>query len=204
MDVEIRPKSGRHRRPLVTLALVLGLFALCGLGKVVDRASLHNLRVRPVSLTALILMAVVPFALLVVISRLNVRNVALRYRGGQLVSTEWTGRVVTVEHPYAARTYPIGSTFGYIGELLVITDRSDRSAVVLAPSWWSEEDLDALLHAMHLQLHRESQTGFGTITRRYPDARFPVSVRRPWLFSGGTVLFVIGYLGVMVSLLLRF
>jgi hypothetical protein len=205
MDIEIRPRRGRHTKPLVTLALVLGLFALCGAGKVVDRASLHQLHVRPLALATLIVMGVVPFALLVAISVLNSRNVALRTEGGQLIATEWTGRVVTVPAPGAARVYPIGTNYGFIGELLVIGGRSGNgAAAVIAPSWWSDGDLQALLHALRLRDRPEQQIAFSELTKRYPDARLPISVRRPWLFSGFTVLAVIAYLGVMINLLLTF
>jgi hypothetical protein len=204
MDIEIRPRRGRHTKPLVTLALVLGLFVLCGAGKVVDRASLDQLHVRPFELVTLILMGVVPFGLLVAVSVLNARNVALRTEGGRLISTEWTGRVVTVPAPGAARVYPIGSSYGFIGELLVIAGRADPAAAVIAPNWWSEDDLQALLHALHLRVKPELQIQFSELTKRYPGARLPLSVRRPWLFGWSTVLLVIVYLGVMINLLLTF
>jgi hypothetical protein len=195
MDLDIRPKRGRHTKPLVTLAIVLGFFLLCGAGKVVDRASLDNLHVRPLALTVLIVMGVVPFALLVVISVLNTRNVSLRVHEGRLISTEWTRRVVTVEAPHAARMYPIGSTMGYLGSLLIITGRAGGAAA---------DDLQALVHALHLRVQQEVQTSFGALTKRYPDAKLPLSVRRPWLFSWFTIIVVIGYLAVMINLLLTF
>jgi hypothetical protein len=204
MDLEIRPKRGRHGKPLRLLAVVLGLFVVCGAGKVVDRASLDELRVRPVSLTVLILMGIVPFALLVVVSMLNTRNLALRNQNGRLISTDWTGRVVTVEHPKAARIYPIGSTQGFLGNLMIIGGEPGDSAVVVAPSWWLEEDLQSLLHSLHLRAHQEQQITFAQLTQRYRNTRLPISVRRPWLFSGLTTLFVIAYLGWMIHLLLLF
>jgi hypothetical protein len=171
MDLEIRPRPGRHTKPILTLAGVLGLFVLCGAGRVVDQLSLHQLHLRPAPLALLIAMGVVPFALLVTVSALNTRHVSLRNEGGRLVATEWTGRVVTVDAPAAARVYPIGSAYGYLGELLVIAGRSGSPAAVIAPSWWAADDLQALLHSLQLRVKQQDQIAFGELTKRYPDAR---------------------------------
>ncbi len=204
MDATIRPYRRRHLKPAVALAGTLGLFVLCGGAKVVDRLSRHQLTVRALPLSVLLLMGLVPALTLGALTVLNIRNVSLRSDQGRLVSTEWTGRVVTLEHPSSARLYPIGSTYGGIGELLVLAQRSGGEAVVLAPGWWRQEELVSLLHGLNLKIHNEPGILLGELSRRYPRAHLPFSVRHPWLFSGGTTLVVIVYLGVMVWLDLAF
>jgi hypothetical protein len=51
-----------------------------------------------------------------------------------LISTEWTGRVVTLHHPASARLYLISSTYRSIGQLLVLASKPEDSAVVLVPT----------------------------------------------------------------------
>jgi len=200
----IRPRRHRHVKPAVTLAIVLGLFVLCGGAKVVDRLSLGHLTIQVVPLTVLLVMGLVPAVALGTLTVLNVRNMALRTDQGRLVSTEWTGRVVTLHHPASARLYPISSTYGAIGELLVLASKPEDGAVVLVPNWWAESDLQALLERLRLKVRTEAPVFLGEISRRYPYARLPLSVRHPWLFSGTSVVLVIVYLGVMVYLDLRF
>lgn len=88
--------------------------------------------------------------------------------------------------------------------MLVLASKPEDDAVVLVPNWWTESDLESLLARLHLKVRTEAPVLFGEISRRYPYARLPLSVRHPWLFSGTSVIFVIGYLGVMVYLDLRF
>jgi hypothetical protein len=204
MESTIRPNRGRHVKPAIALAATLGLFALCGGAKVVDRLSLNHLTIQVVPLTVLLVMGLVPAAALATLTVLNIRNMSLRADQGRLVSTEWTGRIVTLEHPASARLYPISSTYGPIGELMVLAEHPGDEAVVLVPRWWRPEELATLLHGLNLKIRNEPPIMLGELSRKYPRAHLPFSVRHPWVFSGGTTLFVIGYLGVMVWLDLRF
>jgi hypothetical protein len=204
VDLTIRPRRNRHVKPAVALAVVLALFALCGGAKVVDRLSLGHLTIQPVTLAVLVAMGLVPAVALGTLTALNIRNMALRTDGHGLVLTEWTGRVVALQRPVSARLYPISSTYGNVGQLLVVADPPGGEAVVLAPTWWTGGELESLLDRLRLRVHTEAPVLIGEIRRRYPAARLPLSVRHPWLFSGGMVAFTIGYLGVMVYLDLRF
>jgi hypothetical protein len=138
MELTIRPNRHRHVKPAVTLAIMLGLFVLCGGAKVVDRLSPGQLTIQVVPLTVLLVMGLVPAVALGTLTVLNVRNMALRTDQGQLVSTEWTGRVVTLHHPASARLYPISSTYGSVGELLVLASKPEDGAMVLVPDWWAD------------------------------------------------------------------
>jgi hypothetical protein len=57
----------------VTLAIVLGLFVLCGGAKVVDRLSLGHLTVQAIPLTVLLAMGLVPAVALGTLTMLNLR-----------------------------------------------------------------------------------------------------------------------------------
>lgn len=64
--------------------------------------------------------------------------------------------------------------------------------------------MTSLLHGLNLKVPNEPPVMLGELSRKYPRAHLPFSVRHPRVFSGGTTLFVIGYLGVMVWLDVRF
>lgn len=167
--------------------MIVGLFLLCAGAKIVDRASLgHGFGVP--MFAVLVALLLVPLLWLMLLSTLNTRHVALRVAPGRLGSTGWTGRTVTVEHPDHAYDY---------GDLMVV---SGRGAVVFVPRWWTETDIQALLSALGLR----PQPGQGSITQRFPDARFPFSVRHPVVFTVGTLVLTLGYLALLVYLVLHF
>ncbi len=171
--------------------MVVGIFLLCSAGKIVDRASLGNRLLRPLEFTLTLVLLLVPLAGLITISILNSRNVSLRVQDGRLVSTEWTGRVVTVEQPREAV---------FVGGVLVI---AGPAPAVLAPGWWAPEDLNAIFATLGI-VPRAEAGDLGQIRRRYPRARLPFSVRRPWLFVVGSVVAALGYLFLVTWLVLHF
>ncbi len=176
---------------MLLLSAIVGIFLLCSAGKIVDRASLGNRLLRPLEFTLTLVLLLVPLAWLITISALNSRNVSLRVRDGRLVSTEWTGRVVTVEQPREAV---------FLGGVLVI---AGPAPAVLAPGWWAQEDLDAIFGALRI-VPRAEAGDLGRIRQRYPGARLPFSVRRPWLYVVGTLIGALGYLFLVTYLVLHF
>jgi hypothetical protein len=186
-ELVLRPRRGRHRRPVTLLAAIVGLFLVCGAAKIVDRASSgHGFRVPMLAL--LVALLLVPLLWLMLLSTLNTRNVALRVGQGRLSGTGWTGRTVTVEHPDYALDY---------GDLMVV---GGQGAVVFVPRWWDEGDILTMLGALGLR----PQPGQGSITRRYPCARFPFSVRHPAVFTVGMLAGSLGYLFLLTYLVLQF
>lgn len=200
MELVIRPRPGRQRKALVTVAAVGGLLLLCAGVKVADNASLsESSPVGPA--LAVLALALVPLAVLGVLARLNVRNVQLRASQGQLFSTDWTGRTVTLVRPTVARLMPVSSTYGVVGQLLVISDWTAPVPAVLVPQWWRDEDLQQLFDVLDLTVVEEQPMMLGELIRAYGSARLPWSLRHPLLFTGSVLLPVAAYIGAIVLIL---
>jgi hypothetical protein len=77
---------------------------------------------------------------------------------------------------------------------------SGQGAVVFVPRWWNEGDIATMLGALGLHPRRARvRSRSGTRTR---GSRF--SVRRPVVFTVGTLVGSLGYLFLLTYLVLQF
>jgi hypothetical protein len=186
VEIVVRPRRHRLRRPTRAIAIIAAVFLVCTAGAAVNHVG-TDVPVHVPYLAVAVALVAVPFLLLLAFLVMNRRNVFLRWADGRLALGEWTGRRVEVDQPQSVRVFPVAGS-----PLLVVAGGPAEPAIVLNPGWWAEEDLDRLLSTIGVPVTQAPDSAvFPGINRAYPGSRLPFSVRHP-------ALFVIGLFGTIV------
>jgi hypothetical protein len=187
VEIMVRPRRHRLRRPARAIVVIASVFLVCTAGGALNHLTAGE-PVKVPYLAAAVALVAVPLLLLLVFGAMNLRNVFLRWADGRLVLGEWTGRRVEVDPPHSVRHFPLADS-----SLLVVAGRPAEPAIVLNPAWWPEEDLDRLVSAIGLPvMDAPAAAVFPEINGAYPGSRLPFSLSHP-------VLFVVGLFGAVVA-----
>lgn len=211
VDITIRPDRGRHRRPVVALAIIMSVLLCCTAVPVTDDLTAD----RPLHVNYLIMalaLILAPVFVLATLIGLNVRNVVLRlHADGRVESIDWTGRRVVVPHPQAVRLHTLdsparrpgtdGQARQVLGNLLVITDRDGGPPIVVMPTWWSSQDLDRFTTTLHIPIEEVETEPLVQFSADHPDRSLPLSLRHPWAYALSILVVVLVYLGLLTYLI---
>jgi hypothetical protein len=128
VEITLWPRERRLRTPIVTIVVITSVFLFCTGAAAVNHVGTEVPLHLPYVVAAVVL-AVVPFLLVLSLVVMNRRNVFLRWAGGRLAQGVWTGRLVEVDQPQSARFFPLRG-----GSLLVVAGQPTQPVIVLNPA----------------------------------------------------------------------